>query len=132
MKTIVLLKRVLFWLESSVSLLIVLVGAAILLYVVVAGLVLGEMGTWLREVGELAAYFATTAIRIAFENPLVLLGTVFWVGVYIGTMIYFAQTELEKRILKYLIPLTLACLPIGAFAGFTMVLGALASQGAGQ
>ncbi len=131
MKRTVLLKRVLFWLESSASLAIVLAGIAILLYVVVAGFISGEMATWMREIGAVVAYFYDPLIKIVFTEPLIVLVTLFWVSVYIGTMIYFAQTALEKRIRKYLIPLTLGSLPICAILGFTIAIAGLASQGAG-
>lgn len=132
MKKMVLLKRILFWLESSASMVIVLVAGAILTWVVVAGVLSDDMGAWLRQIGEVSNYFVDPAIKIIFEEPLIVVVTLFWVSVYIGTTIYFAQTDSEKRISKYLIPLTLFSLPVCAIAGFTMAIAGLASQGAGQ
>jgi len=128
----ILLKRVLFWLESGASMLIVLVAGAILTWVVVAGVLSDDMAGWLREIVEISAYFVDPAIKIVFEEPLIVVSTLFWVSVYIGTTIYFAQTDSEKRISKYLIPLTLISLPVCAIAGFTMAIAGLASQGAGH
>jgi len=132
MKKIVLLKRVLFWLESSASMVIVLIAGAILTWVVVAGLLSDDMGAWLREVGGVVGYFIDPAIKIVFTEPLIVGVTLFWISVYIGTTIYFAQTDREKRIGKYLVPLTLFSLPVCAIGGFTMAIAGLASQGAGQ
>ena len=128
----VLHKRVLFWLESSLSMVIVLAGVAILGWVLVAGLVSGEMGSWMREVGGVVAYFSDPAIKIIFTEPLILLTTLFWISVYVGTMIYFAQTPLEKRISKWVIALTLGSLPVCAILGFSIAIAQLGSQGAGQ
>lgn len=111
---------------------IVLVAGAILTWVVVAGVLSDDMGAWLRQIGEVSNYFVDPAIKIIFEEPLIVVVTLFWVSVYIGTTIYFAQTDSEKRISKYLIPLTLFSLPVCAIAGFTMAIAGLASQGAGQ
>lgn len=132
MRMAVLLKRILFWLESSISFVIVLIGIAILGWVVAAGLIQGDMRGWMQQVGEIAGYYVEPSIRIVTTEPLIALSTTFWVGTYIGTMMYFAQTEREKRIGKYLIPLTLVSLPICAILGFTMAIAGLASQGAGH
>ncbi len=80
----VLYKRVLFWLESSLLMVIVLAGVAILGWVLVAGLVSGEMGSWMREVGGVVAYFSDPVIKIIFTEPLILLTTLFWISVYVG------------------------------------------------
>jgi len=132
MKHMILLKRVLFWLESSVSIIIVLTATAILIWVMAAGMLSDDMCAWMREIGELAAYFVDPVIKIILTEPLIVLVTLFWVSVYIGSTIYFAQTELEKKIGKYLIPMTLLSLPICAITGFVMAIAGLASQGAGQ
>jgi hypothetical protein len=133
MKGIVLLKRVLFWLEASISMVIIVVAGAILIWVLVEGLTADNMLARLRDIGGVSAYFVDIAInKIILTEPLIVVGTVFWVGVYIGTSIYFAQTDSEKRIGKYLVPLTLFCLPVCAIAGFSMAIAGLASQGAGH
>lgn len=128
----ILLKRVIFWLEFSASMVIVLIAGAILTWVVVAGVLSDDVGAWFREIGGISAYFLDPAIKIIFEEPLIVVGTLFWISVYIGTMIYFAQTDNEKIISKYLIPLTLFSLPVCAIAGFAMAIAGLASQGAGH
>ena len=133
MKRIVLLKRVLFWLEASASMTIILVAGATLIWVLVAGLISDNMGAWVREIGGVTTYFVDIAIKkIILAEPFIVVGTLFWVGVYIGTTIYFAQTDSEKRIGKYLVPLTLFCLPVCAIAGFSVAIAGLASQGAGH
>ncbi len=132
MKRIVLLKRVLFWLVSSASMVVVLAAGAIMIWVVVVGLLSDNMVAWLREIGGVSAYFVDPAIKIILTETLIVVSTLFWVSVYIGTTIYFAQTDCEKRIGKYLIPLTLFCLPVCAIAGFTVATAGLASQGAGH
>lgn len=76
---------------------IVLIGVAILVFVIVAGLLSDDMGAWMREVGGVAGYLVEPAIRIILSEPLIALVTLFWGSVYIGTMIYFAQTGREKN-----------------------------------
>jgi len=91
-----------------------------------------EVGLSLREIGDVFDYFLKIAIRIVVSEPMITITTVFWIFVYIFTMRYFAQTALEKKIYKYLTPLTLVCLPIGAMFGFSIAIAGLASQGAGH
>ncbi len=104
---------------------IVLAGVVILGWVVIAGLVSGEMGSWVREVGGVVAYFSDPVTKIIFTEPLILFVTLFWISVYVGTMIYFAQTPLEKRIRNWVIPLTLGSLPVCAILGFSMAIAQL-------
>lgn len=132
MKKTVLLKRILFWLESSASIVIILLGGAIVLWLSITTLFADDPGALAREIGEIAAYFIKPVIRLVTEEPLLLITTIFWVAVYIATMVYFAQTDGEKKLSKYVIALTLISLPVCAIAGFSTVIAGLASQGAGH
>jgi len=131
MKRLTLLKRVLFWLESSVSAVVVLSGAAILVWSIVRALLSEDPAASARELVEVAVYFVDPAIRIVSSEPLIVVMTLFWLCGYILTMKFFAQTALEKRLSNYLIPLALASLPICAIAVFVNAIAGLASQGAG-
>ena len=128
----ILLKRILFWLESSISMLVVLAVVVLLVGLIGASIFTEEVGLSLREIGDVFDYFLKIAIRIVVSEPMITITTVFWICVYIFTMRYFAQTALEKKIYKYLTPLTLVCLPICAMFGFSIAIAGLASQGAGH
>lgn len=55
---------------------------------------------WL-EASSVFAYFVNVAFTIILTEPRITMTTLFWVSVYVGTTIYFAQTDREKTICKY-------------------------------
>lgn len=132
MKKTVLLKRILFWLETGASALVVIAAAFIIGWVLVKGLRSEDMAAWMSEVYAIAAYFLGVAWKIMTTEALIVAATLFWVVVYVSTTLHFAQTQKEKKLAKSLVPLTLICLPVCVIAGFTMAVAGLASQGAGQ
>ena len=111
---------------------IVLIGSAILLAIFGAAFVSKEGRTVLTDAAEIAVYFVQLAIRLIGSEPLFIANTLLSIAAYIFTMKYFAQTAAEKKIGNYLIPATAISLPICLMLGAAMVMGQLASQGAGQ
>jgi len=132
MEKIAFLKRVLFWVESGISIIIVLLGVAIVVVLAAIAVVSEEPTTMAQDIAGIAAYFIRKIPRLVSSEPLLVPVTLFWVCIYIVTMKYFAQTALEGKVGNYLIPATLICLSVNVITGFTFALGGLASQGAGQ
>lgn len=127
------LKHVVFWAGACASSVVSAFGAVILLWVVTTIVFAGsDRGAWIAELWGIASYIGSAGLKGVKSSPSIVVLTVFWIGVYVAAMVYFAQTRLEKRICKWLVPSTLLALPLCAIYGATLALAGLASQGAGH
>ena len=57
---------------------------------------------------------------------------VFWYALYLAALGCTAQTELEKRLFRYAIPMSFVAIFLFCIGVFGAVFSGLASQGAGQ
>jgi uncharacterized membrane protein len=77
-------------------------------------------------------YLISKAIESIFTVPDVALLSVFWVTIYVGSLFYFSQTDKEKKLIKYIIPLSFFGVLLCAVGIFASAFSALANQGSGH
>lgn len=117
------LKRTLFWIEAAVSLISIGIVIGTLAIMFTNSVFSGGLGYFLEQVLKTLEYFSRPLQEmISVRSPFILV-LVALIAAYIFTMMYFAQTVVEKKICRYVIPTTIVCFPLCVFGGMVVLLG---------
>jgi len=123
------IKSKIYWVEVAITFILLFLGIVLTVMLVTDSNNILESTIALAE---FAFYLAHIAIRLLTEEPVILVMTVFWFFLYLGSLFYFAQTATEKKFLKIIIPVSLATVVFCSTGIFGFFLSKLASQGAGH
>ena len=129
MSKIAKLKRVFFRLLVGLTFLLLALG------VIMCGqLIVGYSGNTLEAITgliEFLFYLLPYGLDL-LRSPFIAFSVCFWVTLYVGSLVFCAQTVAERRLLWVVFPAALLAVTLTAVAGLAAALSALASQGAGQ
>ncbi|MBC8211223.1 MAG: hypothetical protein H8E21_09140 [Gammaproteobacteria bacterium] len=129
MSKLILFKRVIFWLEVAVTLLLLCVGV-----VLTVSLLSGAPSILdaLTGLASFAWYLFKIAIKsisnFEFESVILLVGC----AIFSGSLLYFSQTERERKIVRYIIPAFVLAIIFFAIGAVGHVMAGLGGQGAGR
>ena len=124
MRKIILFKRILFWVEVVLTLAVLGMG------VLLTGKMVVEVG--LQEAASIIMILAGYAVQIVQKEPSLSVVSILGFALFVASLFYFSQTIIEKKTVKYIIPLSLLAISLSAIGIFTAIFAALASQGAGH
>ena len=86
----------------------------------------------LVDLGKFSAFLIIVAFQSIPKAPGIAGMAVFWYALYLIALAYCAQTEFEKRLFRYAVPMSFVAIFICCIGVFGAVFSGLASQGAGQ
>ena len=123
------IKRTIYWIEIVILLLVLFLGVFLTLKLVVGS---SNMLESIVALAKFAGYLIYVTITLTVIAPGILAVSVACFCLYVGSLFYFAQTNTEKKYLKFVIPVSLVAVLFVSIGVFGAVYSGLASQGAGH
>ena len=84
----------------------------------------------MASLAQMLLYLIPTGLQLLLI-PSVTFSVAFWIFVYAGSLVFFAQTERQKKFLWVVFPAAFLGALLTVTAGLAVALSGLASQGAG-
>jgi uncharacterized membrane protein len=115
-------KRIVFWLEVALTILLFCLGLFLVMKMLLSSSsnLLESITKIIKFTGELQS----SAIEAIVGFPSFTLLLVFRFIIYVGSLFYFSQTVKEKKIIKYIIPLSLVAILLCAVGISALFLSA--------
>jgi len=126
---LVLLKRAIFWFEVISTFLILCLGIFLTIKLLSGANNLHEAMIGLFQ---FSGYLLKLAVKGMRQSPEIIALSLLWISLYIASLYFFAQTETEKKLIKYTLLASLFAVWTSSIGIFGNVMAALASQGAGH
>ncbi|TCJ87537.1 hypothetical protein [Cocleimonas flava] len=129
MNKLTLFKQIIFWLESIATLMILCFGIFLTIMLLAGG------SNFLESITALFSftwYLIKVAIQSFSKVPIVAISSLSGYLLYLGSLFYFAQSEKERKMLKFIIPSSFVAILLCAIGIAGAVMSGLANQGAGH
>lgn len=129
MNKLVLVKRTVFWVEVVLTIAVLCLGVFLILRLFFSSNNLHETTVVLIH---FIGYLVFEMIKKIKDIIGAVLFSLFWFSLYVASLFYFAQTETEKKVFKYIAPVSVIAILTTSIGVVGSVMVGLSNPGAGH